>query len=105
MHYLALLLQVVNDTASAWGAVFAGVGALGTSFVLAQVKKTDFAIAKSPFFRKIQPALTLGGALLAPWVASHASSGVDVSGFGAAPAATLGTVIAAELLAMLKRST
>lgn len=99
------LLQAINDTASAWGALWAGVGALGTSFVLAQVKKTDFAVAKSPFFRKIQPALTLGGALLAPWVAAHASSGVDVSGFGAAPTATLATVVAAELLAMLRRST
>jgi hypothetical protein len=99
------LLQAVNDTANTWGAVFAGLGAIGTSFLLAQVKKTDYAIARSPFFRKIQPALTLGGALLAPWIASHASSGVNVSGFGAAPAATLGTVLAAELLAMLRRST
>lgn len=99
-----LLLQAINDTASAWGALWAGVGALGTSFVLAQVKKTDFAVAKSPFFKKLQPAITLVGALAAPWVASHASSGVDVSGFGAAPVATLGTVLAAELLAMLKRS-
>lgn len=99
------VLQAINDTASAWGALWAGVGAIGTSFVLAQVKKTDFAVAKSPFFKKIQPAITLVGALAAPWVASHASSGVDVSGFGAAPVATLGTVLAAELLAMLKRST
>jgi len=102
MHLLTLLLQ---DPASAWGALFAGVGAVGTSFLLAQFKKTDFSLAKSPFFRKIQPAITLGGALLAPWVASHISSGADISGFGAAPAATLGTVLAAELLAMLKRST
>ena len=102
---LALLLQVSNDTAATWGAFFAGVGALGTSFVLAQTKKTDFAIAKSPLFRKLQPALTLGGALLAPWVASQISSGADISGFGAAPTATLATVLAAELLAMLKRST
>jgi len=102
MHLLTLLLQ---DPASAWGTLFAGVGAVGTSFVLAQFKKTDFALAKSPFFRKLQPAITLGGALLAPWVASHISSGADISGFGAAPAATLGTVLAAELLALLKRST
>jgi len=100
-----IILQVTTDAAAQWGAVFAGVGAIGTSFVLAQFKKTDFAIAKSPFFRKIQPAITLGGALLAPWVASHISSGADISGFGAAPAATLGTVLAAELLALIKRST
>ena len=103
MHVILGLLQ--GDAASQWGALFAGVGAVGTSFVLAQFKKTDFALAKSPFFRKLQPAITLGGALLAPWVASHFSSGADISGFGAAPAATLGTVLAAELLAMLKRST
>ena len=103
MHVILGLLQ--GDAASQWGALFAGVGAVGTSFLLAQFKRTDFSLAKSPFFRKLQPAITLGGALLAPWVASHISSGVDISGFGAAPAATLGTVLAAELLAMLKRST
>lgn len=105
MHFLTLLLQAVDSTAQAWGNVLTAVGALGTSFVLAQVKKTDFAIAKSPLFKKLQPVLTLAGAALAPWVASQASSGVDISGLGAAPAATLATVVAAELLAMLKRST
>jgi len=105
MHLLTILLQVANDTANAWGSLFAAAGAIGTSALLAGFKKTDYSLAKSPFFRKIQPAITLGGALLAPWVAAHASSHVDVSGFGAAPVATLGTVIAAELLAMLKRST
>lgn len=102
---LAILLQITYDTAATWGAIWAGIGAVGTSFVLAQTKKTDFAIAKSKFFRKLQPAITLGGALLAPWVASQISSGADISGFGAAPTATLATVLAAELLAMLKRST
>ena len=105
MLLLTILLQISNDSASAWGALFAGIGAVGTSFALATIKKTDFSIAKSPLFRKLQPAITLGGALLAPWVASHISSGADISGFGAAPTATLGTVLAAELLAMLKRST
>ena len=104
MYLLSLLLQVAPDP-TPWGALFAAVGAVGTSFVLSSVKKTDFAIAKSPFFRKLQPAITLLGALAAPWVASHISSGADISGVGAAPAATLGTVLAAELLAMLKRST
>jgi len=102
--HLLVLLQIA-DPAAAWGALFAGIGAVTTSFALATLKKTDYSIAKSPFFRKLQPAITLGGALLAPWVASHISSGADISGFGAAPAATLGTVLAAELLAMLKRST
>lgn len=100
-----MFLQAAADTAGTWGAVFAGVGAIGTSFVLAQVKKTDFGIAKSKFFRKVQPAITLLGALAAPWVASHISSGADISGVGVAPAATLATVLGAELLAMLKRST
>lgn len=99
------LLQVAAETTNAWGIFFGAVGAAGTSFMLAQVKKSESAVARNPFFRKIQPALTLGGALLAPWVASQLSSGVDISGLGAAPMATLGTVLAAELLAMLKRST
>ena len=101
---LAILLQVAAD-AGPWGALFAAAGAIGTSAILAGVKKTDFAIGKSPFFRKMQPAITLLGALAAPWVANHISSGADISGVGSAPAMTLGTVLAAELLAMLKRST
>lgn len=98
-----VLLQAV-DTANAWGVFFNAAGALATSGILSAVKKTDFSIAKSPVFRKLQPAITLIGALAAPWIAAHLSSGVDVSGLGQAPMATLGTIVAAELLAMLKRS-
>lgn len=101
---LSALLQVIPD-ASPWSTLFTAAGAVVTSGILAAAKKTDVSIFKSPFFRKIQPALTLGGALLAPWIASVASSGVDVSGFGQAPALTLATVIGAELLAVLRRST
>lgn len=104
LHLLAVLVQAA-DPAAAWGNLFAAAGAIGTSFLLAQFKKTDYGLAKSPLFRKFQPTLTLAGAFLAPWVAAHTSSHVDISGLGMAPIATLGTVLAAELLALLKRST
>jgi hypothetical protein len=99
-----LVQAVIDNTANAWGALFAAAGAVGTSYILSTVKKTDFSVARNPFFRKIQPAITLLGAVAAPWVASQASSHVDISGLGAAPIATLATVVGAELLAMLKRS-
>ena len=101
---LALILQVIEPVANAWGLLFTAVGAVGTSYLLGVTKKTDLSIARSPFFRKIQPAITLLGAVAAPWIASQASSHVDVSGLGAAPIATLATVVGAELLAMFKRS-
>lgn len=99
-----LLQQLVEPGTNAWGTLFAAVGAIGTSAVLGMAKRTDAKIFRSPLFRKIQPALTLLGAVAAPWVASQASSGVDISGLGAAPVATLMTVVGAELLAMFKRS-
>ena len=100
----SILQQVVDPAGAAWGTLFSAVGAVGTSAVLGMVKRTDAKIFRSPVFRKIQPVLTLVGAVAAPWVASQASSGVDISGLGAAPIATLATVVGAELLAMLKRS-
>jgi len=99
------VLQAVADTTNAWGMLFNFAGAFATSAILAQAKKTDFSLTNSALFRKFQPVLTLAGAFAAPYVASWASSGVDISGLGAAPIATVGTVVAAELLAMLKRST
>ena len=100
----SILIQVADPLGNAWGLLFTAVGAVGTSYLLSVTKKTDLSIARSPFFRKIQPAITLLGAVAAPWIASQASSHVDVSGLGAAPIATLATVVGAELLAMLKRS-
>ena len=90
-----LLQAVIDNTANAWGALFAAAGAVGTSYLLGAVKKTDLSVAKSAVFRKVQPAITLLGAIAAPWVASQASSHVDISGLGAAPVATLATVVGA----------
>lgn len=100
---LLSLLQVA-DPSNVWGLLFTAVGAVGTSAVLGMAKRTDAKIFRSPFFRKLQPVLTLVGAVAAPWVAHQASSGVDISGLGQAPIVTLMTVVGAELLAMVKRS-
>ena len=97
------LLQVA-PVSNPWGDVFAFVGAFGTSAVLGMAKRTDAALFNKPLFRKLQPAITLLGAVAAPYIASVASSGVDISGLGQAPTATLAAVVGAELLAMLKRS-
>jgi phage tail sheath gpL-like len=102
---VAVIQQAADPTAQAWGTLFAAVGAVGTSAILAAVKRTDYSVAQNKLFRKIQPALTFIGAVAAPYVASVASSGVDISGLGNAPIATLATVLGAELLAMFKRST
>lgn len=102
--FLSILQQVVDPAAAAWGALFSAVGAVGTSFVLSRVKTTEAKFAQTPFFRKTQPVITFIGAVAAPYVASIASSHVDISGLGQAPVATLATVVGAELLAMFKRS-
>lgn len=104
MYTILSMLQSIDPTAAAWGTLFSALGAVGTSFVLGTVKRTEVAFARKPLFRKLQPAITLLGAVAAPYVASVASSGVDISGLGAAPIATLATVVGAELLAMLRRS-
>lgn len=101
---MLLSLLQGSDPAMVWGTLFTAVGAVGTSAVLGMAKRTDAKVFRSPLFRKLQPVITLGGALFAPWVASHASSHVDITGLGAAPIATLATVVGAELLAMIKRS-
>lgn len=103
-----VLLAVVTQRdvpADAWGQLFSFVGAFGTAAVLGMAKRTDFSLMRAPLFRKLQPAITLLGAVAAPYVASVASSGVDISGLGQAPIATLSAVVGAELLAILKRST
>lgn len=100
-----MLLSLQDVPTQTWGELFSFVGAFGTAAVLGAAKRTDFSLMKKPLFRKIQPVLTLAGALAAPYVASIASSHVDISGLGQAPIATLAAVVGAELLAILKRST
>lgn len=95
-------MQVVEP--NIWGTLFTFAGAIGTSAVLGVAKRTDAKIFANPFFRKIQPLITLAGAVAAPYVAHVASSHVDISNFGVAPTATLATVVGAELYALLKRS-
>lgn len=101
---LSMLLQVAEPT-NQLGIILSGIGAIVTSGLLGMFKRTDSALAKKPVFRKAQPIITLLGAVAAPYVASWASSGVDISGLGQAPILTLGTVVLAEFAAMLKRST
>jgi len=100
---LLSILQAIEP--NYWGDLFALVGAVGTSGILGMAKRTDAKIFRNPVFRKLQPFITLAGAVAAPYVAQYASSGVDISGLGAAPIATVMTVVGAELLAMLRRST
>lgn len=98
------MLSLQDVPAQTFGDLFTFIGAFGTSAILAAAKRTDVALFQKPLFRKIQPVLTLVGAVAAPYVASVASSHVDISGLGNAPVATLAAVVGAELLAMLKRS-
>ncbi len=90
---------------TALGIALAAMGAIATSSALAWSKTTDAKIVQKPLFRKLQPVFTLGGALFAPWFASKLGMPIDTSAFGAAPVATLATVVGAELLAIIKRST
>lgn len=93
-----------DPSAQALGVALSAIGAVATTAILGAVKRTDYALFQKPAFKKVQPVLTLAGALAAPYVASWASSGVDISGFGQAPVMTIGAVVLAEFAAMLKRS-
>lgn len=101
---LILTLQNPDVPSQVWGDVFSFIGAFGTSYMLAAGKRSDAKLFRNPLFRKAQPVITMLGALAAPYVAQYASSGVDISGLGNAPIATLAAVVGAEFLAMLKRS-
>ena len=101
---LILMFQNPDMPSQVWGDLFAFAGAFGASYMLAAGKRSDAKLFRGPLFRKVQPVITLLGAVAAPYVASIASSHVDISGLGAAPIATVAAVVGAELLAMLKRS-
>ena len=95
---------VITGPGSAIGALFATGGALVTSALLGGVKTLDSRVVRSTVFRKAQPIVTLGGALLAPLIASKLGVAVDPSQWSAAPLATVFTVVLAEGLGILKRS-
>lgn len=78
-------------------------GAMLTSTLLGGVKKLDTSITNAPLFRKLQPVITLGGAFLMPWVASHVGVNVDPSALAAAPIATIATITGAELLSLFTK--
>lgn len=76
------------------------LGAVVTSGLLAAGKTLDTKVTNSSVFRKMQPAITLGGALLAPTLAHYS---VDPTTFAAAPLATVGAVLGAELLSLFTK--
>jgi len=78
------------------------LGAVATSAVLAASKTFDTRFTNSTLFRKLQPVFTLGGAYLAPVLASHGLA-IDPSTFAAAPLATTGAIVAAELLSLFRK--
>lgn len=96
--------QQVTDSPT-FATALQAVGAICTSGLLSLAKKTDLSIVKAPLFRKLQPVITLAGALVTPWAAARLGAPVDLSTLGQAPAITLATVVGAELLAILRRST
>jgi hypothetical protein len=100
---IVLLLQ--QATPSPIGQLLAFAGAVGTSYLLGFAKKLDTTVTNAPLFRKLQPLVTLGGAFLAPWVASHMGVTIDPSAFAAAPLATVATIAAAELLSLFAKKT
>lgn len=95
---------VITGPGSALGALFAAGGALATSALLGGVKTLDTRVTRSTLFRKVQPGITLGGALLAPLIASKLGVAVDPSQWSAAPLATVFTLMVAEGIGVLKRS-
>lgn len=78
-------------------------GAFLTSALLGGAKRLDTQITNAPLFRKLQPFITLGGAFLAPLIASKVGLNVDPSAFTAAPIATVVTIGAAELLSLITK--
>jgi hypothetical protein len=78
-------------------------GALGTSFLLSRVKGLDYAVTNGRLFRKLQPLVTLGGAVAAPWIVSRTGYALDPAALGAAPLATVLAITAAEVLSLTKK--
>jgi hypothetical protein len=83
---------------------FASGGALATSALLGGVKNLDSQVVRSTLFRKVQPGITLGGALLAPFLAAKLGVQVNPGQWSAAPLATVFTLMVAEGIGILKRS-
>lgn len=102
---LVLPLQQAVTSGAGVGALITYAGAVATSALLGVVKKTDTTVTNSAVFRKLQPFITLGGAFLAPWAATHLGATVDPAVFAQAPLASLVTIGGAELLSLLQRKT
>jgi drug/metabolite transporter (DMT)-like permease len=97
--------QDPGGVAAPLGVLWTIGGAVLTSFLLGQAKTLDTTVTNSPLVRKLQPAITLGGAYLAPWLATHVGGfTLDPSAFAVAPFATLATVLGAELAAIGHRT-
>lgn len=95
--------QATTDPTAAFGNLWAYAGALATSAALGGVKSLDTRLTNSPWFRKLQPVITLAGAFGAAALASHGGPSIDPSAFASAPLATVATVTAAELLSLLQK--
>ncbi len=81
--------------------IAAALGALATSGVLAASKALDSKVTSAPLFRKLQPAFTLAGAVFGTFLTGHGVT--DPATLTTAPIATLGTVVMAELLSLLRK--
>ncbi len=100
-----MTLQDVAPALPSVGTLLAYGGALLTSFGLSKVKGLDTAVTNSPVFRKVQPLVTLAGAAFLPWLGAKLGVQLDPGSLAAAPLATVVTVVGAELLSILRRST
>ena len=103
-HSILLLLQQATPDLPSVGTLLMYGGALLTSYGLSKAKTLDTSVTNSPWFRKVQPVITLGGAFLAPYLASKLGVSIDPSSWGQAPLATVITVAGAEVLSIIKRS-
>ena len=101
LHVLLVLVQMAQPTL---GQFLALGGAVLTSFGLSKVKNLDTSVTNSAVFRKLQPAITLGGAFLAPYLGAKLGVSVDPGTWSAAPIATLMAVTGAELGSIIRRS-
>jgi hypothetical protein len=86
------------------GALLSFAGAFATSAALAGVKNLDTRTTNSKAFRKLQPVLTVVGALAAPLLGQKLGVQLEPGALAAAPWGSIAAITAAELLAISRRS-
>lgn len=97
-----LAAQLATQQPDAIATLISFGGAAATSLLLGATKSLDNRLTSSRGFRKAQPLIVLGGALLAPLIASKTGMQIDPQAFAAAPAATFAVIAARELLTLLQ---